>query len=219
LNFVPLPQLYLWLDPDRLNGPAHMARDEALVNVVDVPVLRVYRWPSPQLSIGYFCELAEVRREFGNMPIVRRWTGGGIVPHGSDWTFALALPGHREPAAGLYCRIHQALAQALAEAGFTAELQGEAAGQPGGACFTNPVTSDLMHAGQKIAGGAQRRNRRGVLHQGSVQISDLDPIFFERFSAFLAQRVETWVPSMVYLNEAKRLITERYSDPIWEAKY
>lgn len=197
-----------------------MARDEALLSEVKVPTLRVYRWPTPQLSIGYFCKLADVRAEFGDVPIVRRWTGGGIVTHGTDWTFSLVIPGNREAAAELYCRIHRALIAALRERGLPADLQEPAkSSAPGGECFTNPVESDVMLDGQKIAGGAQRRNRRGVLHQGSLLLGDLDSIFFERFGAKLAQTVSSWVPSQAYLTEAKRLETHRYAMTEWREKY
>jgi len=196
-----------------------MARDEALLAVATCPVLRIYRWPNPQVTFGYFGRIAEMRPAAGGRPLVRRWTGGGLVEHGEDWTFALAIPGRAEPAAELYCRIHRALAEALRERGRLAELHETAAGQPGGACFANPVTSDLMSGGRKIAGGAQRRNRRGALHQGSLQTKDLDSNFFERFAARLAQRVETWEPSMDYLNEAKRLEVERYSTRTWMERY
>lgn len=196
-----------------------MGRDEALLMASDEPVLRVYRWARPQLTIGYFCKWADAQRVAAGRPITRRWTGGGLVEHGADWTFALMIPGRAEPAPELYCRIHQALAEVLRQMGKRAELQAEASGLPGGACFANPVTSDLMCEGQKIAGGAQRRNRRGALHQGSLQLIDLDSDFFERFAAILAQRVETWVPSTPYLMEASRLSAERYSDPTWTKRF
>jgi len=36
-------------------------------------------------------------------------------------------------------------------------------------CFANPVPADVMMDGRKIAGAAQRRARRGLLQQGSIQ--------------------------------------------------
>src|SRR5439155_4066795 len=40
-------------------------------------------------------------------------------------------------------------------------------------CFANPVHADVMLNGRKIAGAAQRRTRRGLLQQGSIQGVDL----------------------------------------------
>ena len=95
-----------------------------------------------------------------------------------------ALPLATLPAAECYRLIHGAVACALAAIGWQ---QIEAAGETGalpldnhpskgaGAapflkpCFANPVPFDLLAAGQKIAGGAQRRTRYGLLHQGSIQ--------------------------------------------------
>src|SRR2546423_1117404 len=36
-------------------------------------------------------------------------------------------------------------------------------------CFANPVRADVLLDGRKIAGAAQRRTTRGLLHQGSIQ--------------------------------------------------
>ena len=36
-------------------------------------------------------------------------------------------------------------------------------------CFAKPVRADVMIDGRKIAGAAQRRTRRGLLQQGSIQ--------------------------------------------------
>ena len=48
------------------DGPANMALDEALLDVVSAAgkpraVLRTYGWSEPTLSLGYFQRLAEVR--------------------------------------------------------------------------------------------------------------------------------------------------------------
>jgi lipoate-protein ligase A len=40
---------------------------------------------------------------------------------------------------------------------------------PAAECFAGPELHDLTWQGRKIAGAAQRRNRRGLLIQGSVQ--------------------------------------------------
>ena len=108
---------------------------------------------------------------------VRRWSGGGVVEHGADLTFSLLVPRALAlatlPAAESYRRIHEAVGHALARAGDCrgCNLQKAAVAKTAGsrACFENPVAYDLLLAGDKIAGGAQRRTRRGLLHQGSIQ--------------------------------------------------
>ncbi len=116
------------LDP-RLN----MALDESLLNTVrpDHPVLRLYSWNPPGISLGHFQRvsaqtLAQWRRR-GYIP-VRRLTGGGAVVHRDDLTYSiviadlaeLGLSHHLE----LYDRVHAAFALALRPLGVTAELRG-----------------------------------------------------------------------------------------------
>ena len=76
-----------------------------------------------------------------------------------------------------YRAIHEALAGALAEAGVPVILkpvaESAAGGEPGGpagVCFERAEVFDVVHAdtGAKIAGGAQKRNKRGLLFQGSL---------------------------------------------------
>jgi lipoate-protein ligase A len=161
-----------------------MAADESLLERSgETPVLRIYRWLEPAISFGYFTRLAELRAE-GRRALVRRWTGGGIVEHGADFTYALVIPRRELGTWGApgqtYQLLHHALARALAQAGVEAKPLPEEirpanlqSGQtPGCYCFAHPVAHDLMNGDRKLAGAAQRRTRRGLLHQGSVQGCD-----------------------------------------------
>jgi hypothetical protein len=47
-------------------------------------------------------------------------------------------------------------------------------------CFANPVRADVMTDGRKIAGAAQRRTRRGLLQQRSIQGIELENGLAER---------------------------------------
>lgn len=145
-----------------------MATDEVLLRTARQrgrALLRVYSWLRPSISIGYFQKFpAELA---GQYEIVRRPTGGGLVYHGEDTTFTVVVPaGHRLyrlTTTEAYREIHEAVARV-----FAAELQatGKASGQY--ECFQQPVAGDVMAGGRKLAGGAQRRNRDGMLHQGSI---------------------------------------------------
>src|SRR5438045_2668802 len=73
----------------------NLALDEALLQAMPRlgrPVLRFYGWTERAASFGYFQKLAEVERLVQLRPLVRRPTGGGIVPHDGDWTYSLAFP-------------------------------------------------------------------------------------------------------------------------------
>ena len=49
-------------------------------------------------------------------------------------------------------------------------------------CFANPVRADVMIDGRKIAGAAQRRTRRGLLQQGSIQGIEFGKSLTEQFA-------------------------------------
>ena len=66
----------------------NMAVDEALLRNVREPVLRIYEWSVPAVSLGYFQPSALA----GERPFVRRYTGGGLVDHAHDVTYTIVLP-------------------------------------------------------------------------------------------------------------------------------
>src|SRR5271156_7168226 len=101
-----------------IHGPAsparNMAIDEALLREVREPVLRLYEWNVPAVSLGYFqhASLAPAGR-----PFVRRYTGGGLVDHARDITYTIVLP-RAHPwmefsAPESYCHIHRGVQAAL----------------------------------------------------------------------------------------------------------
>jgi lipoate-protein ligase A len=145
---------------------------------------RHYGWRSPSFTFGYSQKISFVRGQLppgGTFDLCRRPTGGGVVDHRDDWTYCLVIPrGHpfeEAPATRSYRAIHEALAASLAAAGAAVSLKAfpgaAAAGEPGGpagVCFERAEVFDVIHSGSgaKVAGGAQKRNRRGLLFQGSV---------------------------------------------------
>ena len=165
--------LRFWPDDTRRDGPLNMAIDETLLLTSTEPVLRVYRWAGPWVSFGCFVPCRDAQTAFPDRPLVRRWTGGGIVDHRADWTYSLVIPASHPLAsrntAGRYHDIHAALVTALSALHIQATLAIAPPPGRGGQCFLQPVQSDVVWAGKKIAGAAQRRTRHGLLHQGSVQ--------------------------------------------------
>ena len=95
----------------------NMAIDEALLEQTPAPALRCYRWRKPSLSFGYFGRFAEVAEEEGKRDMVRRWTGGGIVLHGADFTYSVIIPAQKTiRIAGprfIYGQIHDAIRRVL----------------------------------------------------------------------------------------------------------
>jgi lipoate-protein ligase A len=154
----------------------NMAMDEALLEAIPrlgLPVLRFYGWSESAASFGYFQHYAEVERLTPLRPLVRRPTGGGIVPHEADWTYSLAFPAAHEwyslSATGSYLRVHEWLQAAFARLKIDTQLAPVNVKAQHGECFVGCEKSDLLWSGRKIAGAAQRRRREGLLIQGSVQ--------------------------------------------------
>jgi lipoate-protein ligase A len=153
-----------------------MALDETLLEAMPrlgKPVLRFYGWTEPAASFGYFQKYGEVERATLLRPLVRRPTGGGIVPHNADWTYSLAFPAggdwHVLRAVESYRRMHEWIQSAFARLGVPTELAPGARQSSPGQCFAGHEQFDLLWRGKKIAGAAQRRNKPGLLIQGSVQ--------------------------------------------------
>jgi lipoate-protein ligase A len=206
-------------DRTRVSAAMNMAIDEALLEQATEPVLRFFGWPRPSLSFGYFGKFAEAAEAAGNREVVRRWTGGGIVLHGEDLTYALITPA-ADPAfvcdpPSIYAALHGAIRDALLAEGTETELAAEAAPKISDACFANPVRADLMHCGRKIAGAAQRRTRRGFLHQGSIQLPGLTETFRARFVAALAGDVEQREIPPLVRERAAALAIEKYGTEEW----
>ena len=161
---------------DCLRSPAadaatNMAVDHALLRFATTrgrPLLRLYAWRQPAVSYGYFQKFPA--HLVGQYEIVRRPTGGGLVYHGDDTTYTVVIPPdhvlYRLSTNDAYQAIHRAVAAALTD---KTELLRQAKAPRGQyECFQNPVAGDVVVGYQKLAGGAQRRGRAGVLHQGSI---------------------------------------------------
>ncbi len=206
-------------DETAASAALNMAIDEALLEQCQRPLLRFYGWRSPAISFGYFGKIAEAEAEAKGREFVRRWTGGGIVPHGRDLTYSLVTP-VSDPAAAegpvtTYRLLHSAIRDALLAEGRETRLAEEAAPKISDACFANPVRHDLLRGEQKIAGAAQRRTRRGFLHQGSIQLPDLPATFRRRFALRLTDDLELVSLSAAVLKRAEILAAEKYGSEAW----
>jgi len=172
---------YLWEDVDR-SPDENMRIDAALLadseKLGGAPVLRLYGWDRPSVTIGY-TQKEDAVPDRGSREVVKRPTGGGVVFHDNDLTYTVVVPaGHWIE--GLdrvesYRAIHKALVRALGSFGIECLLTGESSGKVDRAtmrCFATPTKYDVLAAdsGLKVAGAAQRRTKNGVLHQGSVAL-------------------------------------------------
>src|SRR5688500_16208358 len=73
----------------------NMALDEALLDhafAIGAPVLRLYSWSEPAATFGYSQHYRDIAEWTALRPLIRRATGGGLVPHDADWTYSLVFP-------------------------------------------------------------------------------------------------------------------------------
>lgn len=158
-----------------------MATDEALLDAsfrLGRPVLRFYGWHEEAATFGNFQRYADVAAQTTLRPLIRRPTGGGLVPHAEDWTYSLVFPPmhfwYRLRAVESYRNVHRWIQLALEKAGIAVELSPSPRKSPSlGQCFVGAEQFDLLHECRKIAGAAQRRNRHGLLIQGSLQMAGI----------------------------------------------
>ncbi|HEY5346444.1 MAG TPA: hypothetical protein VIK62_08885 [Verrucomicrobiae bacterium] len=216
---------WLFLNSGQCDAAINMASDEALLENISrlgQPVLRFYGWTEPAATFGYFQKYSEVAATTKLRPLIRRPTGGGIVPHDLDWTYsAIFPPGHEWhslKAEESYRRIHDWLRLAFAELKIETELAPCCKKTLPGQCFVGHEKFDLLWRGKKIAGAAQRRNKSGLLIQGSVQPPPLKlaRVDFEAAMRTVAEKnfAVTWTdftPDAELRTHAETLAREKFA--------
>ena len=201
----------------------NMAIDEALLENATEPLIRFYTWDHPALSFGYFGKFADVENHAPQRDFARRWTGGGTVFHGDDLTYSIVIPATEpafsESSRSIYEKIHGAIRAAFAVNGKSVELaEGRDAAQravPTNNCFANPVRADVLSNGRKIAGAAQRRTRRGLLQQGSIQGIQLANKFADQFASELCSKRCHKAVDEHLISRAHEIADRKYGTASW----
>lgn len=255
-----------------------MAVDSLLLDAYaepDAPRFRHYGWSDPAFTFGRsqgweFARAAlpvhvswqDAHERFASaFQLVRRPTGGGLVDHRADWTYALVIPASHPlahaPARSVYAQCHQVLVDALAEQGVAASLAPCAGGQCSSSgsdreisgsdssgsvrsdsaaaayreegeddfsceltgcaeladntnstdnthradnnavapvCFVRAEPYDIINEdGEKLAGAAQKRNRSGLLVQGSLNRPLVGGINWQRFETDVVEGLARWL--------------------------
>jgi lipoyl(octanoyl) transferase len=227
------------LTPRIDSAAANMATDFLMLQHYPTPTharWRHYGWRQPAITFGYAQKIAEVRAklpaEAAEWELCRRPTGGGIVDHRDDWTYALVIPAQHDlgaaPAPVSYAAVHQVIADTLQAHGRDAILQppAEKPADPDGAavCFTRAEPADVIDATTrtKLAGAAQKRGKRGLLFQGSLTRAAMGAIDEDQFEAELVERLAGLlslptqsVPWPEAWDEATDALAENYASAAW----
>ncbi|MBC7856260.1 MAG: lipoate--protein ligase family protein [Pirellulaceae bacterium] len=237
---------------DRGSGPMNMAVDEALLLSAPRtgPTLRFYQWEQPTLSLGYFQSADERWRHEASSgcTLVRRSTGGGAILHDLELTYSFVMPVSQQDksaAQPLYYAFHETLVQALADLNIEATLvlrqplQQIGQGEPF-LCFQRQSVGDVLTAGSKICGSAQRRQKEALLQHGSVLLrrSSFAPELpgiadLAATSVSAEELAEIWLPrlerrldfhfqacslNVVEHSTAKRLAEDRFGADSWSLR-
>ncbi len=226
--------------PVRTSGAAeNMAVDFLLLQRYPTPTaprFRHYNWRSPAHTFGFGQKIAFVRESLAaDLPcdLCRRPTGGGIVDHRHDWTYALVVPrGHAlydSRASQSYRVVHECLAAALGQpAVVKTACEPSADGEPcapgPGVCFQRAELCDVINTatGAKIAGAAQKRNKHGLLFQGSIEKRSVHGVDWETFGHSFTERLALAlgtppeeVPWPEFPEHESEGLTEQYASPEW----
>jgi lipoate-protein ligase A len=219
---------WLLLDSGPGDAAFNMALDEALLveaQSIGGPVLRFYAWTQPAASFGYFQRIPDVEKATQLRPLVRRPTGGGIVPHDADWTYSVTVPAghawHSLRAQQSYRRMHEWIQSAFARLNVDTTLADCARKPRPGECFAGHEVDDVLWQGHKVAGAAQRRTRTGLLIQGSIQPP---PLGLSRSSWRQAMcevepvRWQTWTLDTGIQQRVEELIRSKHGNVVYQRK-
>lgn len=167
----------------RLDGALNMAVDEVLLESQgrpdSPPVLRLYGWSRPTISLGYSQKMDGKELSLRNpsgADVVRRITGGGAIFHDRELTFCVAgrCGEFSFPNGVGECFVHvsRGIMRGLEILGIKAVLRGggkaERAEKPEFFCFRDRARYDIVVDGKKLVGSAQRRRREAFIQQGSI---------------------------------------------------
>lgn len=165
----------------------NMALDEAVAGAVRAdnarPTLRFYEWDVPSVSLGCFQKIRDIDTEYcrqGNIPFVRRPTGGRAILHGDEITYSFSVKTNDGLFSGglldSYKKISAAFEKAFLKIGLAPELKllkdnrhtvtEDMRKSP--LCFQSVSYGEISVMSGKIVGSAQKRWPDGLLQQGSI---------------------------------------------------
>jgi len=180
---------YQWrliLDPP-LSGQENMDHDLELMEEVasgeSPPILRIYRWSPPAVSLGYFQDENEVvdlkACLNAGVDVVRRPTGGRAVLHDQELTYSIIVPEahpfiNKGGVMDAYRAISRGIITAFNLLDIVAVLTPEEqyrAGLAPGSCFDSSTAYEIQVDGKKVVGSAQLRRDGIILQHGAILFS------------------------------------------------
>ncbi len=184
-----LQSWYLLIEEEPREAAVNMAVDQHLLELVDrevlaAPVLRVYAWARPTLSLGYHQQWRrtvrmEALQEYG-IDLVRRWTGGRAVLHDhGEITYSVIapiVPPFVPRVRHNYRLIGEALERftdlGMSKGNLEQEDRDSASARSmkHTPCFASLSPSEIETRGKKLIGSAQKLGKKGFLQHGSIPL-------------------------------------------------
>ena len=165
-------------------GAWNMAVDEALAESVAAgaspPVLRLYRWSPPCLSLGFAQPHGAADAPFcaaHGVAVVRRPTGGRAVLHHLELTYGFMAMLGRPPFSFDLQVAYRAICTALIEGLGRLDVEAQLSGAPEEGmirptetipCFVGPASGEVVVGGRKLVGSAMRRIGDAILQHGAI---------------------------------------------------
>ncbi len=217
----------------RDNAANNMSLDEALflstISESASPVLRLYGWALPSMTIGYFQKYSDFSSY--KVPVVRRMTGGLSVAHGKDLSYCFVASRNDWPYVDdqerNYGALHTAISTALNGIGINCDFfRGAVNAGKNFVCVKTFFPNDLVLNGKKILGSCQRKRGNTLLVQGSIHLPGLmdriDDLARNLSRAFAKEHnvnlVQITLPEGTAL-ASKELSKNKYSADSWNKKY
>lgn len=203
------------LNSGKCGSAENMAIDEAIMNGIirrtSLPTIRFYGWQTPTASCGYN-QIAKNEVDFQALQkygfgFVRRPTGGRLVLHNQEVTYAVIAPIAGKLAGNVtesYSEISRALAMGFKILEIEVELEkgnlsSDHQRQDANPCFASSSRYELAYQNKKIVGSAQVRKGGVLLQHGSIllnynqsKLAYIIPEFAEKdrnqLAAYLSQK-------------------------------
>ncbi|MBA3721838.1 MAG: hypothetical protein H0W88_05500 [Parachlamydiaceae bacterium] len=177
------------IESDQMAPQAIMQKDADLLNSLSFesqPILHLYEWNCKCLTYGHFIDPAKYlemdKLRVHHLEMARRPTGGGIIFHLTDFAFSILLP-INYPQISIntldnYAYINRLVAKAiepLMNLSKPPELLSQihpcTSSECNSFCMAQPTKYDIIIGNKKVGGAAQRRTKKGLLHQGSLSLA------------------------------------------------
>ena len=228
--------MIMHLLPERTSDAAgNMATDFLFLRryyPADVIRFRHYEWRRPAFTFGYGQQVEFIRRAIASQgdefDITRRASGGGLVDHREDWTYALVLPRNHSywdrAGPAIYRTVHEELSASLNECGAKTILQQARPEIAPGICFERPEVDDVVavDTGAKVAGAAIKRTKEGLLLQGSIWRPAVSTTSWEAFGTRFPSRLSEFLQANLqevgwpdFDPDEENSLIEQYSAAEW----